>query len=184
VRFDATLIGIGTFKGSSVLGEADKLRIDADVAFGVKDIKTTVVGTGTKLYVKDSTMPAVESKVSPKGLGVYFRGVLPRVGIFPGLDAGLYGREWPQVDDDCQVSDFKLGAKEKIGTAETRVVEYTVLLKGKKGSAKMWINTKTNLPAKLELRIETGGIALELSETYTEFVIDGKLDAKQFEALK
>ena len=29
-----------------------------------------------------------------------------------------------------QVSDFKLGAKEKIGDVETRVIEYTVTVKG------------------------------------------------------
>ena len=85
------------------------------------------------------------------------------------------------VNDDFKVSDFKLGAKEKVAGAEVQVVEYAAMLKGAlKGSAKMWINTQTHLPAKLETRLIAQGLAFVLSETYTEFALDGKLDEQLF----
>jgi outer membrane lipoprotein-sorting protein len=188
VRFDATIsiFGMGgSIKGTAVHGDGDNMRVDADVAFADKKTKATLIGNGTKVFTKDSEKPAIDTKDSPKGLGNYLRSVLPRVGVFPGLDEITKGNELPKIDDIFKVSDFKLGAKEKVGSAETRVVEYTVLVRGKdKAAAKVWINTQTNLPAKLELRMESNGIAVELSETYAEFAIDGKVDSKLFEMPK
>jgi hypothetical protein len=96
-------------------------------------------------------------------------------------DVPKKGQELANVNDVFKVSDFKLGAKEKVAGAEAQVVEYAVVLKGVvKGSAKMWINTQTTLPAKLEMRLIGNGLLFVLSETYTEYTLDGKLDAKLF----
>ena len=96
-------------------------------------------------------------------------------------------KEAPKVAELFAVSDFKLGDKEKVAGAETRIVEYTMLKtkakpKDEKWVAKVWINTKTYLPAKLEQKVFDFDI--KVSETYTEFVIDGKLDSKLFEIPK
>jgi outer membrane lipoprotein-sorting protein len=190
IRFDikASIFGMeGTARGKAVLGEEDRVRLDAEAEFAGMNLKVTMVGDGTKLFNKDSQKAEIEIKDSPKGLGEYFRGVWPRVGIFAGLEEALENQQLPKVDDAFKVSNFKLGAKEKVGNAETRVVEYTVTLKSKDMAAahvKVWINTQTQLPAKLELRVDAGGVAVELSETYAEFVLDGKLDAKLFEQPK
>src|SRR5437660_1533011 len=55
VRFDAkvTIAAItGTFKGQIALGESDQVYFDADLDWGGKNSKFSVVGTGTKLFVK------------------------------------------------------------------------------------------------------------------------------------
>jgi outer membrane lipoprotein-sorting protein len=188
VRFDAkiSIFGMGgSITGTSVNGDGDKMRVDADVSFGDKKTKATLIGNGTKLFTKDTEKPTIDAKDSPKGLGSYLRSVLPRVGLFAGLDEITKGNELPKIDDLFKVSDFKLGAKEKVGAAETQLIEYNVLVRGKdKAAGKVWINTQTNLPAKLELRMESNGIAVELSETYPEFAINVKVDAKLFEAPK
>jgi outer membrane lipoprotein-sorting protein len=188
VRFDATIsiVGMaGSVKGDAAYGEGDKVRIDAEVTFSGKNSRATLICDGTKLYAKDSEKPKIELKDSPKGLGVYFRAVLPRVGIFAGIDDATKGKEVPKVDDFFKVSNFKLGAKEKVGDTETLVVEYTVLVRGNdKATAKVWVNTQTNLPARLELRMEINGATVALTESYADYAVDGKLDAKLFEVPK
>jgi outer membrane lipoprotein-sorting protein len=188
IRFDLTLKFFGadgTLKGTSVFGEADKLRLDAKGSMAGQNIEVTAIGDGTKMHLIDREKAQTKVEDSPKGVGGYFRAVLPRIGIFSGIEDASKGKELPNVDEYFKVSDFKLGAKEKVGNAETRLVEYTVLFRGKdKGSVKVWINTKSTLPAKLEIRAEAGGVTIEILETYTEYALDGKLDAKLFEAPK
>jgi hypothetical protein len=181
-----TILGMqNTFKGDVTLGEGDKLHLNAAGAIAGMDIKVTVIGDGTKIYATEKNKQETKIENSPKGLGVYFRNILPRGGVFAGIDDASKGKDLPDVDDKFKISDFKLGAKEKVGTAETRLVEYTLLVKGKdKAAGKVWINTKTLLPAKLEVKMDMGGIAIELSESYSQYTIDGKVDPKLFQAPK
>jgi outer membrane lipoprotein-sorting protein len=177
----------GSAKGKMVLGEGDKFRLNAELDVLGKNITTTVVGDGTKVFSKDSEKQVLETKNSPKDLGAYFRGVWPRVGLLTGSDEATKAVDQvPKVDEVFQVSDFKLGAKEKVGSVETQVVEFNVKSKGKDMplKVKVWIDTKASLPAKVEVRLDMMGIMVEFAETYTDFVIDGKLDAKLFEQPK
>ncbi len=62
----------------------------------------------------------------------------------------------------------------------------TVKVKGKDATAlsvKVWLDAKTNLPVKLVL---TGGGSdiTDITETYSEFTIDAKVDGKSFELPK
>ena len=85
VRFDATvtIAGIaGTNKGKAALGENDQVYFDVDLDWGGKKSKVSLVGTGTKLFVKGDGKPAFDRKDSPKGLGGYFRSAMPRFGVF------------------------------------------------------------------------------------------------------
>src|SRR5262249_40031244 len=156
VRFDAkiSVFGMtGTIKGKAVLGEGDKMRLEADVEFSGKNAKATLVGDGNKVFTKDSEKPQIDIKNSPKDLGAYIRGVWPRVGMFAGMDEGLKNDPSPKAADAFQISDFKLGAKEKINGVDTQVIEYKVVGTGKDKAtynAKMWIDLKASLPAKLE----------------------------------
>jgi outer membrane lipoprotein-sorting protein len=186
VRFDATMTiaGIaGSVKGKTALGESDQVYFEADINWGDRKSQSGLVDTGAKLFVKGEGNPSFDRKDRPKakGLGDYFRTALPRFGVFFVLEDATKGIELGNATDDFKASDFKLGAKENVAGAETQVVEYTVVLKGKeKVSAKMWINTKTNLPAKLEVRLVANGLPVALSETYLEYALDGEVDAKLF----
>jgi hypothetical protein len=184
VRFDAafTNTGVaGTIKGKVALGESDQVKFDIDMFDGGENSKLSLVGTGAKLFVKHDGNPAFDRTDSPKELGGYVRISMARFGASSLRGYRPQGRKLANVNDDFKVSDFKLGAKEEVAGAEAQVVEYAVVLKGAaKGSAKMWISKQTNLPAKLEMRLIAQGLAFVLSETYTEFALDGKLDAKLF----
>jgi outer membrane lipoprotein-sorting protein len=188
IRFEMAIsvLGIeGNLKGTASFGESDKARLEAKGTIAGQEVDALGVATGTKIHLLERGSKDGKTLDSPKGLGIYFRGVVPRVGLGAALEDQDALADLPNVDDRYKISDFKLGGKEKIGDAETRIVEYAVLIKGKdKGTAKLWINTKTHLPAKLQIRAGVGGADIEITETYTEVTIDGKLDDKLFEAPK
>ena len=75
--------------------------------------------------------------------------------------------------------------KEKVGERDTRVIQYTLTAKGGEDplSVKLWLDAETNLPVKLAV---TGGKSdwKDLTETYGEFTIEPKVDAKSFELPK
>jgi outer membrane lipoprotein-sorting protein len=191
-RSDAamTFLGMtGSVKANVVFGEGDKFRVDADVSFFGEKNTTTVTSDGTKMVSKSSDTKDVETKKLAASAGAFFRSALSRAGNLSAFGDLDKGKELPKIDKAFKVSDFKLGAKEKLGEVDTRVVTYTVLI-GLFGdprypaSAKVWIDTLTNLPVKLNLRSEASGVGLEINETYTDFTIDGKVDAKLFELPK
>jgi outer membrane lipoprotein-sorting protein len=84
--------------------------------------------------------------------------------------------------------DFKAGAAEKVGGRDAKVVSYRL---GEKGLVDMglvdkhlppvtlWIDAKTLLPLKRVIVIQKEN--LHITEFYTEFKLDPKLDAKAFE---
>ena len=60
------------------------------------------------------------------------------------------------------------------------MIQYTVTEKGGgTSSVKMWLDAKTSLPVKLAMTGLQAGIN-DITETYSEFTIDAKVDAKLF----
>jgi outer membrane lipoprotein-sorting protein len=89
------------------------------------------------------------------------------------------------LDKMVAIRDFKAGAKEKVGTHDTQVVQYNLDL-GKEGKAKvsLWIDTKTNLPVKRELMVDDNGKNFHITETISALDVNPKLDPKLFELPK
>jgi hypothetical protein len=195
IRFDATITGADAkkwdVKGTLVLGEGDRFRAEAEGKLFGEETKFTVVsdGTGAKSfgYTKAPGQPKQdknETEKPPKGAGAYFRTALPRDGFF--VSFLNMDRRGDRPADLFQLSDFKLAGEEKVGERNTKVIQYTVKVKGKDSNApsvKLWLGAKTNLPVKLVL---TGGGSdiSDITETYREFTIDGQVDAKSFELPK
>jgi outer membrane lipoprotein-sorting protein len=88
------------------------------------------------------------------------------------------------LDKDAPVKDFKLGAKEKIGDKTTQVVTYQLDFDGTSAKMSVWIDTKTQLPLKRVVAVDQGGQMFRITETYSTFAIDPKLDSKLFEIPK
>jgi len=182
--FDIVVSGggepMGNPKGKLVLGKGDKFRLDSEGYISGKN--STVVGDGAKMFIKESGTDAIDGPNSPKNVGAYLRGSLARVGLMLGHD-GLKTDPSPKAADLFAVSDFKLGAKENVNGVETQVIEYKVT--PRQGdttfNAKTWVAVKMSLPVKLQLRFEAMGGVVEFSETYTDWVLDAKVDPKLFQ---
>jgi outer membrane lipoprotein-sorting protein len=83
------------------------------------------------------------------------------------------------------VHDFKAGAAQKVGEREARVVRYRCG-KGGRDDAEitLWIDAKNGLPLRRVFSNPKGVFAVRITETYSEFKLDPKVDGKAFELPK
>jgi outer membrane lipoprotein-sorting protein len=191
VHFDSTITGADAkrwnVKGTLTLGEGDKFRVEAEGKLFGEESKFTVVSDGTEMksfgYTQAPGQPKQdknETEKSPKMIGTYFRESLSGQDVFVTfLNMDSRSKLPP---DRIKMSDFKLGGEEMIGERNTQAIQYTVTAKGKNAnvlSMKMWLDAKTKMPVK---RTMTGGGSdiSDITETYSEFTVDGNVDAKLF----
>jgi outer membrane lipoprotein-sorting protein len=162
-------------KGTMLLVQGNKLRVEATSLQQGKEIKLLMISDGTKLRVEQNG--GLREQDTPRNL---YRNLLlagKRANLLVGLMLGI------EEAEEYHVSDFKLGKKEKVGSFETRVLQYNLAFGSRKDNpvnVTLWLDEKTNLPVK-----QVGASPTErLVESYSEFRLDPKLDAKQFELSK
>ncbi|HYV35910.1 MAG TPA: hypothetical protein VE988_09420 [Gemmataceae bacterium] len=170
---------------STQLADGNKARIDFTIEIGGMNFKVALVADGKQLAQTTPFGPAPKMQAAPANLNKILAGALARAGVV--ATAGITDKDDLasfDLDKKAPISDFKMGAKDKVGKADAQIIEYIVTFDGTdKTSVKLWIDTKTNLPLKRQLfdEIKKDG---KITETYTEFVIDPQLDAKVFELPK
>jgi outer membrane lipoprotein-sorting protein len=179
----------GTMKGTLLAGEGNKVRMEMSADLGGMKRKFMVVSDGAKSKAAGDGVPAQPAKDTPKWLGEAVRVGIGRGGVMPVMMATGPGRDEKEfkVDDHFQVGDFKLGKKEMVDNREAQVVQYTLTMKQPKEEkieASVWIDTKTHLPLKHVFTGTMDGRKVMMTETFTKFEVDGKIDAKQFELPK
>jgi outer membrane lipoprotein-sorting protein len=173
----------GNAKGTLILGEGDKYRAEAEgKLFGEAVIKFTSVSDGSSVKSFGVSVPKEgKPEKSAKGAGASFRETLPREGFF--LSTLEMDRRGGRAPDLCQMSDFKLAGKEKIGGRNTRVIQYTVTVTVKdykdplSMKMKMWLDAETNLPVKLAMTGAKSDLTdvTDVTETYSEFTVNAKV---------
>jgi outer membrane lipoprotein-sorting protein len=177
----------GSAKGSLTLGEGNKSRLEMTLKKGAEVEKIALICDGEKMMSPDDKTRKVPA---PKWLNDLYRAALVRSGPslrLSRIDNGA--NEQPQelkVDDVLKVSNFKLGKKEKIDDKEAQAIHYNLGFEEFKDplTVTLWIDTKTNLPIKRELIGKEGDDKVILTETYSKFSIDEKIDPKKFELPK
>jgi outer membrane lipoprotein-sorting protein len=186
--------GAANFKGQALFGEGNRFRIEVKVSYEGKKTGGMIASDGKTLYQKDDEAPAKTQPAHAED-AERLRAFVGRGGILAGLGsfADLATTE-PKKDFDLEktwaLTDFKLGAKDKIGAREAQIVEctLTIVMKGRKtDTAKMavWIDTQTQLPLKRRLEAKWGKeTTTTYLETYSTFNPDAKIDAKMFELPK
>jgi outer membrane lipoprotein-sorting protein len=181
----------GTMKGTLLLGEGNKVRMEMAGEFGGMKGKITMISDGTKMKAIGEGAPARPAEDTPKWMSEAMRALLARAGV--ALPFMMHSPRPPEkekefkVDDHFTVSDFKLGKKEMVDKQEAQVVQYTLMLKmpkEEKVDASVWIDTKTQLPLKRVFTATMDGKKFTITETYTKMDVDGKIDPKQFELPK
>ena len=82
------------------------------------------------------------------------------------------------------VYDFKTSAAEKVGERQARVIRHR-LGKGGNDDAEitLWIDAESGLPLRRVFALPKGE-KLRITETYTEFKLNPKIDARAFELPK
>jgi hypothetical protein len=176
--------GPGKLKIAGQLGEGDRCRIELNVDAAGKEFAVVFASDGTKAQME---LPGGMVKPAPatKDIGKILRATHARVGPF-GVAMMLFSPkagEVTDIDKMMGVSGFKAGADEKVNGRDAKVVEYNVEFGNtkKSGKVKVWIDAATMLPLKRHITPSEGG---EVTETYSEFTTDAKIDPKTFELTK
>jgi outer membrane lipoprotein-sorting protein len=180
---------VSTVKGDLALGEGSKVRLAVKGDSAGKEFKSAIISDGKRMVAVGGPTQE-EPKESPAWIGEALRGTTARCGItgvvliFLVAPAGE-DKEF-KLDDRLKVADFKLGKAEKVDGKEAQVIEYNCTLKGQDEPMKMkvWVDAKTNLPLKREIKSKPAGQDVTVTETYSKITLDGKIDAKTFDLPK
>jgi outer membrane lipoprotein-sorting protein len=178
-------------KGLLTLAEGNRAHVEAEGRFDAEDLKVTLVSDGKHLRLRKTeggkTRPD-RDRPTPKNLGAALTRVLSRAGVLFGLNSLPLGQKDKEIKaDEFSVSDLKLGGKEKVGEREAQVLRYTLgrVERADKLAVTVWIDTQTHLPLKRVITDPKEGAAKgRLVETYTDFKVGAKVDAKKFELPK
>ena len=179
--FDVTLNAI-PYKGSLVLGESNRARLEIHRADKAKTMRVRTVSDGTRLSHQDDGMPRPQVEDAPKNLNADLLMWLARPGVFLP-QAPLPDVKADDAKDRFQVSDFELGKKEKVvdrDIAPGGDIGLAVMDKKDPFSVVVWIDSRTGLPVKRTITSRVGGEETSSTETAAKFSLDAKHDAKQF----
>jgi outer membrane lipoprotein-sorting protein len=174
---------VGQLKGSITLEEGEKGSVKAKGKLKEMELALDLVSDGKKLTVVSTAGGKAKEQPLPKKFGASARLGLSRVGPTAGLfmvgAAPDPGKEDQGLDLEklLQLSDFKAGGTARVEGREARVLEYHVTLGGEKLAMKLWLDAKTGLPLKRELRGPMAAQSMRVVETYSEFKL-GAGDAK------
>jgi len=177
----------GTVKATIYATQGSKSRMEIDFNIGGKAEKLLYLTDGKARYTKQGdkgTLDANPKKATEEGKVV--PGTMARIGITGAMmmaRAVKQGEEEKEIDldKDAPVTNFKLGAKEMVGDSTAQVVTYQLDFNGKSAQMSVWIDTKTQLPLKRVVAVDQDGQMFRITETYSTFAIDPKLDPKLFE---
>lgn len=178
-------------KGTLLLAEGGKIRFDGRASFDGKDERMIVISDGKLLRSIQKDREPKDIEVA-KNFHPALMTALKRAGAVTGF---MVTREGRGLKDDIKVEDlfkmsaFKLGKKEKLGERMAQSLEYQVTFPadGKEltGTVTLWLDAKTQLPLKHVLKAQVPGEGdIVISQTYTSFRLDEKIDAKLFELPK
>lgn len=191
VNFDAEVKGTkggdGTAKGSLTLAKGGKVRIEINM--GIKDntFKVVVVSDGTKAVTAVNGM-TVKTEDTPKTLRPLVTALLTRTGFAGSLVANKQSLDSDKENplDMVKLSDFKKLKTEKIGDRSAEVIGYKITLKDQTDpiTGSVWLDSQTNLPLKRFLRAQIGGDNITVTETYSNFRINPKIEGNPFELPK
>ncbi len=166
----------------------DKMRMRLSGNIEGKEMKMSMVSDGKKMVSAISDAGGTKEQAAPKKLHELATKLLSRAGLAGSMfivrRAGPGAAEEPDPDKLFAVRDFKAGKAVKVNDRDTKVLHYRLDIDGEKEKAEitLWVDARTLLPVKR--LISAGEGKTKIVETYREFKLDPKLDAKTFELPK
>jgi outer membrane lipoprotein-sorting protein len=165
-------------KGFVVLAEGNRVRIELTRTGGEKAETMKLVSDG-KHGVGEGEPFDTEGKAKPvpATLNEELAALLARAGVLGLLSPGGAGPDGKfDIDLEVPLLGVSLGSRQKVDGREAEVLRVKTRMHLVRQSVTVWIDVKTRLPLK---RVGTweGG---QLTETYTEFKLDPRLDAAFF----
>jgi len=168
-----------TVKGTIDIAAGNKTRLNLESEVFQLGGKMLVVTSGDSKYAKVGEIVFQEGPFPPKG-----EVLIPLIAQFSATHAALETKAAAaDLEKELPLKNFKLGAKEMVGEQEAQVVQYQLHERetGLLAEVTVWIDTKMGLPLKRRIAGKEGTKVGDVTETYSKFTADGKLDDKLFE---
>ncbi len=178
----------GTVKATIYATQGNKSRMEIDLEMDGKAEKLLFLTDGKAHYTKQGDKGTVDpnpKKAEQEGKLVPV--MIARIGLTGTwmMAHAVAGEEKEiDLDKDAPVTNFKLGAKEMVGDKTAQVVTCKLDFDGTSAKMSVWIDTKTHQPLKRVVAVDQDGQMLRITESYTTFAIDPKLEPKLFEIPK
>ena len=179
----------GTVKATFYATQGNKARLEIDFDIDGKADKLLFLTDGKARYTKQGdkgTLDPNPKKAEQEAKLV--AGTIARIGISSAMLMARSAKPGEEkefdLDKDAPVTNFKLGAKEMVGDKTAQVVTCKLDFDGTSARMSVWIDTKTHLPLKRVVAVDQDGKMFRITETYSTFAIDPKLDPKLFEIPK
>jgi len=173
-------------KGSALLADGNRMKLTLE---GKEDQKITIANNGQTGFMQiGSSKPRIlngfKNQVEMfathlRRASIFFVGMQSKGGDFSLNPVYASLEQSPHLE----LSGFKMAGKEKVGSREANVIEYSVApSKYTKGATcKVWLDTETNMPLKRILEVlGDGKIALRATEIYTRWELDPKISDELF----
>jgi outer membrane lipoprotein-sorting protein len=185
LKFDSEMTHDGkkfALKGTIQVAAGNKKRLDLESDIFQLGGKTLIVTNGKEKSAKVGDLIFTEGPFPPKG-----EVLLAIIARFSVAVAALEQKvDTADLEKALPAKSFKLGDKEMIGDRATQVVQYELHdeKKGALADVKVWIDPKTELPLKRTVTGRKDSQVGDLTETYSLFSVNEKLDDLLFDSLK
>ena len=163
--------------GDLKLNEGNKSRIVVKSGKAGDAVTTTVIVDGKTLV--HSTTKGSAGFDAPESLEKLQRISVARAGLNATYEASVdEGSAKADAERAFIVKEFTLGVREKVGERQGQAIEYKLARKYEAGTkVVVWIDVETHLPLKRTLTLGPR----TMTEYYSSFKLDEKLEVSQFE---
>lgn len=185
----------GSYKGTIAVAQGNKVRFEMGGRFEMAgqhdggNVSLKWISNGTRMLIVESNEKGPVARQAPKNLAKEMLIGMARGGIFvtlQTLEPAREGQRGTDLRELLQISGLKLGKKDRVNGREAQIIEY--VLSPPRNETKLhttlWVDTKSHMPLKRLLTDEDGKGAITVTETYSNVVVDGKVDPKSFELPK
>ena len=185
-------VGDVTVEQTFQCAAGNKLRFEMKGKFKDKELKYLIVSDGSKVRLDLNAPEKHETIDTPADLNVQVLSMIPRLSLRGSVESMC----WPVLGGDkpmecIRFNEFKSLKVDKASDREVRSISYLVNqtkpsrgVEGKDTPCTLWIDAKTLLPVKRELKVKLGHGDHLFMETYSEAAVDEKIDPAKFELPK
>lgn len=155
--------GKGDVKGTILLGQDEKVRMELDMTFNGKSQGIITVADGKTMRTRQPSGD-IKSQPARKNMRMNIVTMLERVGIaYPLLSLRSSDEKDPDLKKELTLSNAKFKENEK----NIYKCTYTLATKDAKFDVELWLDGKSNLPIRRVLRAEKEDQTVTITETYT-----------------
>ncbi len=179
------------YSGSAVFDNQNRFHIELLEKAEYTENEIKMISDGKKQHFFQTLNGAAKVFPVPDAMGKFLLGLFARGGAYAGAlcMGGFFLKEeywsqetWTLPEAPPEAKEFQLGAEEEVDGRACQTVSFAIGATGLSSDHKVtiWIDTETNLPAKVHVKFSFWGQEAETTETWTEMKVDEEVEDATF----